>query len=155
MTESHLHCRPVEKEQALAEAEALCRARKAKLTPLRRTVLELLLEQGKPVKAYDLLRDLRDDGEAKPPTIYRALQFLQEMGLVHRIESMQAFSACTHWKHGHTAVFLICDLCGSVAEAAAGDSAKRLMRDAIGVSFKPTSAVIEVRGECSACAGRR
>ncbi len=152
MIASHLSCRPVDRDKALAEAEALCRARRAKLTPLRRTVLELLLERGGPVKAYDLLKDLREDGEAKPPTIYRALQFLQEMGLVHRIESMQAFSACAHWKHGHTAVFLICDRCGAVAEAVAGESARRLMLDALRVNFKADSAVIEVRGHCGTCA---
>lgn len=152
MSNSHLDCRPIDTKQALVEAEELCRIRRAKLTLLRRRVLALLLDEGGPVKAYDLLKQLRDDGEAKPPTIYRALQFLLDVGLVHRIESLQAYSACRHWAHGHTAVFLICDVCGSVAESAGGESASRLMKDAAGVKFKATSAVIEVRGTCSTCA---
>lgn len=151
MSDSHLDCRPIGTGQALAEAEKLCRVRRAKLTPLRRKALALLLDQGGPVKAYDLLKQLRDDGEAKPPTVYRALQFLLEMGLVHRIESLQAYTACSHWAHGHTAVFLICDVCGSVAESAGGESANRLMKDAAGVKFQPMYAVIEVRGKCAGC----
>lgn len=151
VSDAHLDCRPIDTDQALAEADGLCRIRRAKLTPLRRKALALLLEQSRPVKAYDLLRQLREDGGAKPPTVYRALQFFVEMGLVHRIESLQAYTACSHWAHGHTAVFLICDVCGSVAESAGGESANRLMKDAAGVKFTPTRAVIEVRGVCVAC----
>ena len=69
-----------------------------------------------PSKAYDLLEHLGDDGAAKPPSVYRSLDFLLEMGLAHKIESLNAYVACGHWKHGHAAVFLICDKCGMAGE---------------------------------------
>ncbi len=149
---SHLACAPVALGESLREAEALCEQRGGKLTPLRRKVLTLLLESEGPSKAYDLLQQLGDDGAAKPPTVYRSLDFLLEMGLAHRIESLNAFVACGHWKHGHAAVFLICDSCGSAGELHAGDSVKKLGQEAEGVKFKMRSAIIEIRGLCAGCA---
>jgi Fur family zinc uptake transcriptional regulator len=115
-------------------------------------VLKLLLESEAPAKAYDLLGQLGDEGSAKPPSVYRSLDFLLGMGLAHRIESLNAFVACGHWKHGHAAVFLICDSCGSAGEMHAGDSVKKLSAEVEGVKFKMRSAVIEVRGLCEDCA---
>jgi len=148
----HLACAPEGIGESLKEAEVLCEQRGGKLTPLRRKVLTLLLESEGPAKAYDLLQQLGDDGAAKPPTVYRSLDFLLEMGLAHRIESLNAFVACGHWKHGHAAVFLICDSCGSAGELHAGDSVKKLTQEVEGVKFKMRNAVIEVRGLCKECA---
>jgi Fur family zinc uptake transcriptional regulator len=151
MSHAHLACAPVAVADSLREAEKLCEQRGGKLTPLRRKVLTLLLESEGPAKAYDLLGQLGDDGAAKPPSVYRSLDFLLEMGLAHRIESLNAFVACGHWKHGHAAVFLICDSCGTAGELHAGDSVKKLTQEVEGVKFKMRSAVIEVHGLCSAC----
>ena len=115
-------------------------------------MLELLLESARPTKAYDVLHRLKDDGDAKPPTVYRALDFLLEMGLIHRIESLKAFAPCGHWAHGHIPVFLICDGCGSVGEINAYDSFKKLGQETGGVDFKLRTAVIEARGHCENCA---
>ena len=152
MSHSHLACAPENLADSLREAEVLCTQRGGKLTPLRKKVLTLLLESEGPAKAYDLLQQLGDDGAAKPPTVYRSLDFLLEMGLAHRIESLNSFVACGHWKHGHAAVFLICDSCGSAGELHAGDSVKKLTQEVEATKFKMRNAVIEVRGLCPECA---
>jgi len=152
MAQPHLACAPQGVAESLREAETLCEQRGGRLTPLRRKVLQLLLESDGPAKAYDLLGQLGDDGSAKPPSVYRSLDFLLEMGLAHRIESLNAFVACGHWKHGHAAVFLICDSCGSAGELHASDSVKKLNHEVEAVKFKMRNAVIEVRGLCEECA---
>jgi Fur family zinc uptake transcriptional regulator len=121
------------------------------LTPLRTKVLTLLLHADRPAKAYDLLRHLSDDGNAKPTTVYRALDFLVDSGLAHGIASMDAFAACGRWAHEHTAIFLICDLCGSVGEAVSRDGMEVLDREIREVQFQPRQATIELRGTCAAC----
>ena len=152
MDARHLSCAPVGLKDSLAEAEALCRKRGGNLTPLRKQVLTLLLDAERPAKAYDMLGKVRDDGDAKPPTIYRALEFLVEMGLAHKIETLNAFVACEHWKHGHTAVFLICSRCGHVGELHAVEGTKKLNQEIAAVKFRMSSAVIELTGVCEACA---
>ncbi len=152
MSIAHLACAPSALADSLRQAEALCEKRGGRLTPLRRKVLTLLLESDGPAKAYDLLGQLGDDGAAKPPSVYRSLDFLLEMGLAHRIESLNAFVACGHWDHGHAAVFLICDKCGSAGELHAHDSVRKLTQEVEGVDFQMRSAIIEVRGVCADCA---
>ena len=80
----------------LAAAEALCVRREQRLTAPRRRVLELLLQAGQPLKAYDLMAAFDPHAPAKPPTVYRALEFLEREGFAHRIESLNAFVACGH-----------------------------------------------------------
>jgi Fur family zinc uptake transcriptional regulator len=138
----------------LADAETRCQSTQERLTPPRRRVLELLLQSDTPLKAYDLIAAFGLKGEsAKPPTVYRALEFLERMGFANRIESLNAYVACGHWKHGHAAVFLICDKCGMAGELHANDSVKKLTQEVESVNFKMRSAVIEIRGLCEACAG--
>jgi Fur family transcriptional regulator, zinc uptake regulator len=152
MTAAHLACAPTTLQDSLREAEALCEARGGRLTPLRRKVLTLLLESHGPAKAYDLLGHLGEDGAAKPPSVYRSLDFLLEMGLAHKIESLNAFVACGHWGHGHAAVFLICDQCGSASELHAERSLSTLTAEVDAANFRMRSAVMEVRGLCANCA---
>ncbi len=152
MAHAHLACSPQNLPVSLQEAETLCEQRGGRLTPLRKKVLQLLLESEGPSKAYDLLEHLGEDGAAKPPSVYRSLDFLLEMGLAHKIESLNAYVACGHWKHGHAAVFLICDKCGMAGELHANDSVKKLTQEVEGVNFKMRNAVIEIRGLCEKCA---
>lgn len=137
---------------ALSAAEAKCIAQGERWTPSRRRTYELLLEAGTPVKAYDLLSGYAADGEpaAKPPTIYRALDFLLAQGLVHRIESLNAFVACTA-EGAHSAEFLICDCCGRVEELALGISGSAAAA-ASQRGFTATRTILEVHGACAACA---
>jgi Fur family zinc uptake transcriptional regulator len=144
-------CRPRDVDAFLAEAEQLVTRRGQKLTPIRRKVLELLARADAPAKAYDLLASLDGHGAAKPPTIYRALDFLQEAGLVHKIESLNAYVACGHTSHLHSAVFLICDLCGGAEELHAVSTSQALSQDTKAAGFALSQAVIEARGQCRRC----
>ncbi|PHS28548.1 MAG: transcriptional repressor [Robiginitomaculum sp.] len=101
----------------LEDADRHCAKTGARLTPLRRRVLELVARSGAPVKAYDLLSQIdRSSTSAKPPTVYRALDFLIEAGLVHRVEALNAFVACPQAGHGHAAVLYVCESCANVTE---------------------------------------
>lgn len=139
----------------LDRAEALCVQRGARLTGLRRQVLGLILESASPTGAYDLLERLRAQrGPAAPPTVYRALDFLREQGLVHRLERLSAFVGCVEEHghgHGHPAQFLICRTCGRVTELEDHSVAHALTDAAKRVGFTVTGATIEAEGSCAAC----
>jgi Fur family zinc uptake transcriptional regulator len=138
---------------AIAHAEAVCAARAQRLTPIRRRVLEALLASHQPLGAYDLIERLSASGERPAPiTIYRALDFLRENALVHRIESRNAFIACAHnHDSGDPVVFLICERCGAVGEAASQAVAETIRTASRAAGFTPKSPVIEISGVCSHC----
>lgn len=149
-------------EMLLSRAAAICDGRGARLTDLRRQVLGLILDRDSPTGAYDLLDQLRATRQgAAPPTVYRALEFLQEQGLVHKLERLSAFVGCVagddgdgdrHGRHQHAAQFLICRSCGRVAEIEDHELAHAL-RDAAGrLGFTVGRATIEAEGQCAACA---
>jgi Fur family zinc uptake transcriptional regulator len=136
----------------LRNAEAHCRADGQKLTPARRRVLELLIGAGHPVKAYDLISAFGEEGgaAAKPPTVYRALDFLERQGLAHRIESLSAYVACRRGQGEHAAAFLICDCCGRTeeVETPVGETLRQLADDK---GYALQSVAIEAHGRCAAC----
>ena len=141
---------------AMAEAETRCGERGQRLTPIRREVLAALLVSHRPLGAYEIMERLAPRGPRPAPiTVYRALEFLRENGLVHRIESRNAFVACVH---NHTAsalvVFLICERCGAVGEASSSDVAATLTSAARAAGFTPKSPVIELTGICTHCQPR-
>jgi Fur family transcriptional regulator, zinc uptake regulator len=140
---------------AIAHAEAHCAARAQRLTPMRRQVLEALLASHRPLGAYEIIERFGHDKNPAPITIYRALDFLRENGLVHRIESRNAFVACVH-NHGggDIVVFLICERCGSVGEAPGGGVADALKTSSRAAGFSPKSPLIEIAGICSHCRAR-
>ena len=142
---------PAAVSRALALAETSCKARGERWTAARGRVLELLLAAGGPMKAYDLMAAFdAAGGPAKPPTIYRALEFLEQQSLVHRIAGINAFIACGAEQSVHTAGFLICDCCGSAEEfdpqtdAFAAQATER--------GFRVEAVALEVRGRCRWCA---
>lgn len=140
---------------ALARAERLCRTRGARLTPQRRRVYELLVRAGEPLTAYELLRRLAGDGgNPAPPTVYRALDFLQAHGLVHRLASRNRFVACDHPEHGaHSGVFLVCGCCGHALEWSDTEVARVVARTARAAGFQVGDDVLpEVEGLCPRCA---
>lgn len=143
--------------EAIERAERLCAERDAKLTPIRRQVLEILAESHRPVGAYDLIERLGAEGKRPAPTtVYRALDFLLEQGFAHRIESRNAFVACSHGHaDGEVTVFLICEACGAAAEAEAAGLGGELARLAAGVGFSPRAQIVELAGQCGACAAAR
>jgi Fur family zinc uptake transcriptional regulator len=137
--------------RALDEAESRCVAGGERLTAPRRRVLELLLEAGEAVKAYDLIARYGPDGvAAKPPTVYRALEFLEKNGLAHRIASISAYVACSVGDRAHAAAFLICDCCGATVEVTPPEGeALRRAAETAGYALERTT--IEGHGRCSAC----
>ncbi len=140
---------------AIAHAEAQCAERAQRLTPMRRLVLQALLASHKPLGAYEIIERLGHKNRPAPITIYRALDFLCENGLVHRIESRNAFVACVHNHRGDDlVVFLICESCGTVGEAPGGAAAEALKASSRAAGFSPRSPLIEIAGICSHCRER-
>jgi len=139
-------------QAAVDAAEQLCQQRGRRLTALRRRVLELVWQSHEPVKAYDILDQLRQEHRsAAPPTVYRALDFLQAEGLVHRIESLNAFIGCGAPQQSHDAQFLICRGCGEVAEIDDADVSDLLSHKARRLGFHIDNETIEIRGLCANC----
>ncbi|WP_292061744.1 Fur family transcriptional regulator [Brevundimonas sp. UBA7664] len=137
--------------RAMGEADRRLTAEGERMTPARLRVLELLLAAGEPVKAYDLIARFGEDGQpAKPPTVYRALEFLERKGLAHRIASISAYVACTSGSVDHAAAFLICDCCGATAEVSA-PVAGDLGRAAEAAGYAIARTTIEAHGRCPAC----
>ena len=132
--------------RGMRAAEEACRASGRDLTPARRLALEVLLESHAPLGAYDVLARLAEAGLGRqPPVAYRALGFLTEAGLAHRIERLNAYIACAHPGESHEPAFLICRDCGTVAEAEAG----RPVTDPGGFAVEGT--VVEAVGLCPGC----
>jgi Fur family zinc uptake transcriptional regulator len=150
MTMSHHHAHAPRADQ-IAEAQRRCADAGESFTPLRRRVLELLLDQPGPAKAYDLLPLLDTEKQAKPPTIYRALDFLVRMGLAHKIESLNAFVACDVGACERSTIFLICEKCGGAEEFDAGHALIDLKDAAKKDGFAIRRTMIEASGLCMAC----
>jgi Fur family zinc uptake transcriptional regulator len=140
----------------LSHAGQICAQRGARLTDLRRQVLGLILDADGPTGAYDLLDRLRGTRRtAAPPTVYRALDFLLEQGLIHRVERLSAFVGCVAHggeQHGHAAQFLICRRCRRVTEIDDHALAHALATAARRAGFTVGAATIEAEGLCDACA---
>ena len=137
---------------ALAAAERQCQARGVRLTQQRRRVLELIWLSHAPVGAYTLLDRLREDGvRAQPPTIYRALEFLAENGLIHRIESLNAYMGCAVPAERHVGQFLICTGCRSAAELDDPGIGTAIAARAKEVGFTVSRATVEIAGLCPNC----
>lgn len=133
-------------------ASALCKERGARLTPLRRLVLEFVWDGHKPLGAYDILKRLCGKrGTVAPPTVYRALDFLLAHGLVHRIESLNAYTGCPHPDGTHGGQFLICSSCGAVAEINDTAINGAIQTSAEDVGFTVGHRTIEVEGLCAEC----
>lgn len=145
------------RETALREAEAACLRRGATLTPLRRQVLELVLDAEAPVGAYALLDRLKASRPgAAPPTVYRALDFLLENGLVHKLERLNAYIGCTdaghgHDHHHHPHQFLICRTCGATAEITDHGVTHAIDAAARHAGFALAEATVEIEGTCARC----
>lgn len=140
---------------AIASAEARCAKEGLRLTPVRRKVLELLLQEHRAMGAYAILDLLRDEGfGSQPPIAYRALEFLAENGFVHKIERLNAFVACAHPGESHSPAFMICRKCDAVAETQS-TTAKGAFGDAArAAGFKIEKTVVEAEGICPDCVQR-
>ncbi|GAB0150022.1 transcriptional repressor [Marichromatium gracile] len=139
-------------EERLERATRLCAGRGARLTPQRARVLRILIEAERPLGAYEILAEMAEGQRAlAPPTVYRALEFLLAQGLVHRLETLNAFIDCRHPERPHPAQFLICSACGRVVEIDDEAIAARLLDAATQSGFAASRKVVEVIGVCEGC----
>ena len=147
----HAHCA----DDTLARAEAEAARRGLRFTPVRKRVLQILLEAHRAMGAYEVLDRLSAEGFGnQPPVAYRALEFLVEAGLAHRVQGLNAFAACMHPGEVHAPVFLICRDCDAVAEAQAAPVRAALDQVAGGLGFAVERASFEAVGLCPACRAR-
>lgn len=150
------HAAPHDHEEcidaALAEAAQICAQRGARFTLLRRRVLEIVWQSHRPLGAYNILQTLSGEGRsAAPPTVYRALEFLLEQGLVHRIASLNAFVGCARPGHPGPGQFLICHACGCAAELNDAKVERAITRSASTLGFRVQHHTVEVTGLCPNC----
>ena len=137
---------------AIETAEQLCRDRGLRFTSLRRRVLTLVWDSHKPIGAYDILDKLGREGKAAaPPTVYRALDFLIEAGLVHRLDSLNAFIGCPDPARSHAGQFLICRRCRTVLEIDDPEIDKVVANKAEVLGFTSVQQMVEVQGLCANC----
>ncbi|MGS2721995.1 transcriptional repressor [Paraglaciecola aestuariivivens] len=140
------------KQNQVYKARQFCENKGARFTLLREKVYALLLEQQGAVGAYELLDTLKlTEANAKPATVYRTLDFLLEFGLIHKIESTNAFVACHHFDCNHPVQFLICDSCGDVQEIQSEGLKETLDSQALSVGFNVDKQTIEAHGVCAVC----
>jgi len=140
------------KRSAMRSVTELCATRKLKLTPVRRRTLEILLESHNALGAYDVLDKLSLSGLAeKPPQVYRALGFLMEQGFVHKLEKLNAYVACVEPAVCAHPCFMVCKMCGRVAEQSVPKVSKQLTAAANELGFSPAASVMELSGVCSQC----
>jgi len=142
------------KQIMLAQAQAHCETMGLRLTPVRRRTLELLLAEHRALGAYDVLGRLAAEGlGSQPPVAYRALDFLVKAGFAHKIEALNAYTACVQPGHTHTPAFLICRNCQTVAEADTAPATGRLGDAARAAGFVIEHTVVEATGLCPDCFG--
>jgi Fur family zinc uptake transcriptional regulator len=135
-------------DRFMSRAESLCRERRLRFTPQRRRVLEILGTAGRPLGAYEILDALPG---AAPPTVYRALDFLLEQGLAHRLETLHAYVGCRHPEHPHCSQFLICFRCGRIDELEDERVSLSLGEAAASSGFLTERRVVELIGTCNRC----
>lgn len=121
------------------------------LSRWQRRVFELVSASEEPLSAYAILRHMKDDGITAPPVVYRALKALQEKGLVHRIESLNAYVSCDDPEHDHAGQFAICRICGRVEEISDADVDRLLDQWTARLGFEAERRTIEIIGRCAAC----
>jgi len=141
-------------ESALRDADRSCERRGLRLTPIRRRVLEMIWQSHRPSGAYELLEQLTSEGHRpSPPTVYRALDFLLENALIHKVTSRNAYVGCTHPGDEHMAQIFICDRCGIAVEQADPAFNRHLRDKAQDLRFRIRTQTVELSGLCPLCSG--
>ena len=137
---------------ALSTANKICSEHDVRFTPIRKKILELIWSSHEPVLAYDLLKALRaDKSNAEPPTVYRAIDFLMQQNLIHRIESLNAYVGCHYPERAHIGQFLICSKCNQFVELTNSSIKQAISREARKNGFKVDRQTVEISGLCPQC----
>lgn len=144
----HDHCI----DRALARAEAVCQAKNLRLTPLRREVLRHVWDSHKPIGAYDIMQLMAEPSRrVAPPTVYRALEFLLDHGLIHRVESQNAYLGCPEPEPPHVAQLFLCTMCGVATECRSTAVDSAIEQQAARLGFAVRARHVEIEGTCPAC----
>ncbi|WP_392559304.1 zinc uptake transcriptional repressor Zur [Orbus mooreae] len=140
-------------KKIIDDIEAVCKKRNVKLTNQRKIVLEIMLKSATAMSAYDLLDLLKEqEPQAKPPTIYRALEFLLEQGFIHKVESSNSYILCPHFSHpNHVSILFICDTCKQILEKHNNEIENHLELLAKQNQFTIKHSIIEIHGTCATC----
>lgn len=140
-------------KKIIDDIEAVCKKRNVKLTNQRKIVLEIMLKSATAMSAYDLLDLLKEqEPQAKPPTIYRALEFLLEQGFIHKVESSNSYILCPHFGHpNHVSILFICDTCKQILEKHNNEIENHLELLAKQNQFTIKHSIIEIHGTCATC----
>lgn len=139
-------------DSALEKANIICYDKGIRFTELRRKVLRMIVLSGGPTKAYDLLDRLNvEEAKAKPSTVYRTLDFLLENGLIHKLNSLNAYVSCSHPLKHNECYFLICSKCEQVTECCNNVLAQAITGTANENNFNPSHITLEIGGECKKC----
>ena len=147
------HGHPIDGDELESRARSYAVSKGVPFTPMRQRVLALLAASGRPMSAYEMADKVSDARKIKAVQVYRALEFLQEAGCVHRLATRSAYFACDHLHgEGETVVFMVCGQWGAVQEAASELVARGLRGAAKTTGFRPRHPMIEVEGECARCA---
>lgn len=137
---------------ALRKAELICEDKGLRFTDLRRKVLAIIWASHKPAKAYDVLAELKDVGYSdKPPTVYRTLDFLLKHGLIHKLDSLNAYVGCAHPCEHEECYFLICSECLEIKECCDSILSDTIARTADKNKFNPKHTTLEISGQCREC----
>jgi Fur family transcriptional regulator, zinc uptake regulator len=139
--------------RAVSSAERLCEEKQIRLTPMRKRVLEIIWRAHEPIGAYDILAEIAKDHEkAAPPTVYRALEFLQDAGLVHRVDSLNAFLGCDRPESPHASQFLVCSKCRRTSEIQDAELTRVLSQRAEALGYRLEGSAVEIKALCTECA---
>jgi Fur family zinc uptake transcriptional regulator len=140
-------------DEAIESADKIIYEKGLRFTDLRKQVFKLIWESHKPVKAYDLLEKIKkNDTSAKPPTIYRTLDFLLKNGLIHRLNSQNSFIGCSHPHKHEDCYFLICEKCHEISECCNNDLNLAIAKTVGLTNFTPANITLEIEGICKECA---
>lgn len=139
-------------ESRLHQAEQLCQSQGARLTPLRKSLLQIIYSQNEQLSAYELLRLLRAvHSNAEAMTVYRSLDFLQKMGFIHKIATKNAYTACDMPQHRHASQLLLCEICGQAQEISAPELGIIFKKVLTSYQFKQSDKPLEITGICKSC----
>lgn len=144
--------------QAMNQAQKHCEKQGARLTRLRRQILELIWQSHKPLGAYvlmDMLADNTDRKRVAPPTVYRSLDFLMEQGLIHKVHSLNAYMGCSHPDQRHSEALFICGECGHTEEVRSTSIQQAINLSASQQRFTVNQQILEIVGLCNVCKGKK
>ena len=136
---------------AIKSAEKICEEQGLNLTKQRKNVLELVWKSHKPAKAYDILKQIDKKDSLQPPIVYRALDFLLKHGMIHKINSLNAFVGCSHPLIHEQCYFLICEKCETAQECCNDSMKNEIAKTAKNEDFEVKKVSVEIRGICKNC----